>query len=131
MDLQIAHVFGLVHVVESGIVCTNPQSGRDGHRASVFDQLISIRNPVFRSQNLNDNAADAKSRSPALSANRIYAFWEAVGEGNCSTEKLKCPRFLCGRAVASTAPVHKQMWSRSAGNQPIPGPQPHSAECVD
>lgn len=59
----------------SGIFCTNPHA----HCASMFDQLISIRNPVFRSQNLNDNAADAKSRSPALSANRIYAFWEAVG----------------------------------------------------
>ena len=41
-----------------------------------------------------------------------------------------CPRFLCGRAVAYTAPVHKQMWSLSAGNQPVQGPQPHTARNV-
>lgn len=88
-------MFCLVHFVESGIFCTNPQTGRDGHHASMFDQLISIWNPVFRSQNLNDDAADAKSRSPALSANRIYAFWEAVGGRNCSTEELKYAQGFC------------------------------------
>lgn len=44
----------------------------------MFDQVISIYNPAFRSQNLNDNATDEKNRSPAHSKTLIYAFWEAV-----------------------------------------------------
>lgn len=69
----------LLAIVESGVVCANPQARKASHCASMFDQVISIRNPAFRSQNLNDNATDEKNRSPALSKTRIYAFWEAVG----------------------------------------------------
>lgn len=118
------HVFCLVHIVESGTVCTNPQAGRDGHRASMFDQLISIRNPVFRSQNLNDNAADAKSRSPARSANRIYAFWEAVGGGNCSTEKLNYAQGFCVAELRPPPPLYTNRCGRA---QPAISPiQDHS-----
>lgn len=85
-----------------------PTSWRDAHHARMFDQLISIPNPVFRSQNLNENAADAESRSPALSANRIYAFWEAVGwgaGGNCSTEKLKYAQGFCVAELRPPPPL--------------------------
>lgn len=91
-------MFCLVRFVESGIFCTNPQTGRDGHHASVFDQLISIWNPVFRSQNLNDNAADAESRSPALSANRIYAFWKLSGGEIAALKSWNMPKVFVWRS---------------------------------
>lgn len=69
----------LPQIVESGILCANPQAGEASHCASMFDRVISIRNSAFRSQNLNDNAMDEKNRSPAHSTAHIYAFWEAVG----------------------------------------------------
>lgn len=69
----------LLHIVESGIFFAKPQARKASHRASMFDRVISIRNPAFRSQNLNDNATDEKNRSPAHSTARIYAFREAVG----------------------------------------------------
>lgn len=68
----------LLHIVESSIFCANPQARKASHHASMFDRVISFRNPAFRSQNLNDNATDEKNRSPAHSTARIYAFWEAV-----------------------------------------------------
>ena len=77
--MQTARMSCLLHIVESGFVYANPQARKASHRASMFDQLISIRNPAFRSQNLNDNAADEKNRLAAPSTTRIYAFWEAVG----------------------------------------------------
>lgn len=76
-----------------------PTSLRDAHHASMFDQLISILNPVFRSQNLNENAADAESRSAALSANRIW------GGGNCSTEKLKYAQGFCVAGLRPPPPL--------------------------
>lgn len=119
----------LVHIVESGIVCTKPQAGRDGPRASMLDQLISTRNPVFRSQNLNDNAADAKSRSAALSPKRIYAFWEAVGGENAA---LKYAQGFCVAALRPTPPLYTNRrvvaLTRQSAHQ---GPQPRSGECVD
>lgn len=85
----------------------------------MFERLISIPNPLFRSQNLNDNAADAKSRSAALSANRIYAFWEAVRGENCSTEELKRAQGFC---VAELRPAPPSDTNRCGGAQPAISP---------
>lgn len=82
----------LLHIVESGIVCVNPQARKASHRASMFDRVISIRNPAFRSQNLNDNATDEKNRSPAHSTVRIYAFWEAVGGQIAALKSWNMPK---------------------------------------
>lgn len=79
VELGLSDSTYVLHIVESGIAWTNPQARKASRRASMFDRVISIRNPAFRSQNLNDNATDEKNRSPAHSTTRIYAFWEAVG----------------------------------------------------
>lgn len=56
-----------------------PQARKASHCANMFDRVISIQNPAFRSQNLSDNTTDEKNRSPAHSTACIYAFWETVG----------------------------------------------------
>lgn len=58
----------------------------------MFDRVISIRNPAFRSQNLNDNATDEKNRSPAHSTAHIYAFWEAVGGQIAALKSWNMPK---------------------------------------
>lgn len=90
-EFQAALTCCLLHV-ESGIVCANPQARKASHCASMFDQVISIRNSAFRSQNLNDNATDEKNRSPAHSETRIYAFWEAVGGQIAALKSWNMPK---------------------------------------
>lgn len=78
----------------------------------MFDRVISIQNPAFRSQNLNDNATDEKNRSPAHSTACIYAFWEAVGGQIAALKSWNMPKVFvwqsCGvhRPCAQTDVVH-------------------------
>lgn len=90
-EIQAALTCCLLHV-ESGIVCANPQARKASHCASMFDQVISIRNSAFRSQNLNDNATDEKNKSPAHSETRIYAFWEAFGGQIAALKSWNMPK---------------------------------------
>lgn len=82
----------VLHVAESGMVCANPQVRKASQCGSMFDQVISIRNPAFRSQNLDDNAADEKNSSPAQSPTCIYAFWEAVGGQIAALKSWNMPK---------------------------------------
>ena len=72
-----------------------------------------------------------RKTDPPLIPQPVFMLFGKQSGGKLQRWKVEiCPRFLCGRAVAYTAPVHKQMWSLSAGNQPVQGPQPHTARNV-
>lgn len=122
----------LLHIVEPGIFCVKPQARKASRRANMFDWVISIRNPAFRSQNLNDNATDEKNRSPAHSTARIYAFWEAVGGQIAALKSWNMPKVFVLQSCGPTPPMYTNRCGPAHQAAGLLGaPQHHGSECVD
>lgn len=116
----------LLRIVKLGILCANPQAGEASLSASLFDLVISIRNPAFlfpepqRQRNGWEKQIPRSFHSPNL------CFSRGRRRANCSIEKAEmCPRFCaaelwpvlllyadkCGLVLPGIQPARALSWN--------------------